>query len=64
MEYHVAEYNQFKLGINEYLKRYLMGHYNPRGNLFCAFAMKDKFVKMLEPKPFPYREDVIRRVLE
>ncbi|MFC2076533.1 SGNH/GDSL hydrolase family protein [candidate division KSB1 bacterium] len=64
MEYHMAEFRQFDLDIDDYLKRYYIGHYNPRGNLFCAFAMKNKLVEMLDPKPFPYREDVIKRVLE
>ena len=64
MEAHVAEFNNFKLGIDEYLKRYFIGHYNPRGNLFCAYAIKDKLVQMLNPKPFPYRQDVIDNVLD
>ena len=36
-------------------KRYFIGHYNPLGNHMCAFAIKDKLVEMLEPKPIPYR---------
>ena len=64
MEAHVTEYRQFKLEIDEYLKRYFIGHYNPHGNLFCAFAIKDKLVEILAPKPFPYREDVINKVLD
>ena len=64
MEAHVTEYRQFKLETDEYLKKYFIGHYNPRGNLFCAFAIKDKLVESLAPKPFPYREDVINKVLE
>jgi hypothetical protein len=64
MEAHVAEFAGFKLGIKEYLDRYFIGHYNPRGNLFCAFALKDRLVEFLAPKPFPYRENVIRSVLE
>ena len=30
------------------------GHYTPLGNLFCAFALKDKLVKMLQPSPPAY----------
>jgi len=30
------------------------GHYTPQGNLFCAFALKDKLVQMLQPPPPAY----------
>jgi len=55
MEAHVAEFAQFKTSIEDYLKRYFIGHYNPLGNFFEAFAIKNKFVEMLEPKPMSYR---------
>jgi hypothetical protein len=57
LEAHLADYNQFKTSIENYLERYFGGtiaHYNPRGNFFHAFAIKDKVVEMLEPKPIPY----------
>ena len=41
----------------EYLAQYFIGHYNPRGNHFCAFAVKDPLIRMLDPKPVPYRQD-------
>ncbi len=44
----------FKFGHKEYLERYYIGHYNPRGNVFCASAIRQKLVEMLEPKPLPY----------
>jgi hypothetical protein len=28
--------------------------WNPMGNLFCAFAIKDQLVRMLDPKPPAY----------
>ena len=34
--------------------RYYIGHYNPQGNVFCAFAMRNKLVSMLDPKPAAY----------
>ena len=55
LEAHVNEYNQFKIGIKKYLERYFIGHYNPLGNFFCAFAIKNKLVEMLNPKPEPYQ---------
>ena len=47
---------EFSVPIEEYLKRYYIGHYSPLGNFFTAFAIKDKVVEMLDPKPTPYRE--------
>ena len=52
----LKEFSQLKLGIREYLQRYHMGHYNPRDNFFCAMALKDKLVDVLDPKPLPYRD--------
>ena len=41
----------------EYVNRYYIGgHYNPLGNFFTAFAIKDKVVEMLNPKPIPYQK--------
>ncbi len=57
MDIHVKEYSQFKFSIKDYLKKYFIGHYNPMGNLFCAFALKNKLIEMLEPKPISYREN-------
>ncbi len=55
MEAHLSDFAQFSLPIEEYLKRYYIGHYTPRGNFFSAFAIKDKLVKMLDPKPMAYQ---------
>lgn len=55
MEAHVADYARFKIDLEEYLGQYYIGHYNPRGNFFTAFAIKNKVVEMLDPKPTPYR---------
>lgn len=51
----VADYRHFKMDINAYLKRYYIGHHNPAGNFFTAWAIKDKIVEWLEPKPLPYQ---------
>ncbi len=55
MAAHVADYAKFKINVKEYLKRYYIGHYNPLGNVFTAFAIKDKVIEMLDPKPPAYR---------
>ncbi|MBN1589231.1 MAG: hypothetical protein JW888_06935, partial [Pirellulales bacterium] len=57
MDLHVKDFEQYKISPTQYLKQYFVGHYNPRGNLFTAFAIKDKLVSMMEPKPIPYRND-------
>ena len=55
MEAHKTDYLQHRLEMKDYIDKYYIGHYTPLGNLFCAFAIKDKLVDMLNPKPFPYR---------
>jgi hypothetical protein len=54
MEAHLVDYARFKMGVEDYLGRYYIGHYNPLGNSFQAFAIKDQLVEMLQPKPVPY----------
>lgn len=56
MEAHRADYANYKTGVDDYLKRFYVGHYGPLGNFFCTFAIKDELVNLLEPKPLPYKE--------
>ena len=51
---HIDEFKQFKITIDDYLKRYFIGHYNPLGNFFCTHAIRDKLIDILSPKPIPY----------
>ncbi len=51
---HAVEFDGFKPDVDAYVKRYYIGHYNPLGNFFCAFAIKDQLVKMLDPPPPAY----------
>ena len=51
---HFDEYKSFKLDINSYIQQYYIGHYNPRGNFFSAFAIRREIVNWLNPKPKPY----------
>ncbi len=55
MEAHMADFAFYKGDIKDYLAKFWVGHYNPRGNQFCGFAILPKLVAMLEPKPVPYR---------
>jgi len=54
MEAHEKDFAQFKGSVDEYIERYYIGHYNPLGNQFTAFAIKDELVRMMEPKPPAY----------
>lgn len=55
MQAHADDAAQHKGTAEEALSRYFIGHYNPLGNHFCAFAMKDALVKLLDPKPPAYK---------
>ena len=52
---HVEDFKSFRLSVDDYLKRYLIGHYSPAGNHFFAFAIKNAVVDWLGPKPITYR---------
>ena len=61
LEAHVNDLG--KTDLETYLARHFVvaykpgknaGHYTPLGNLFCAFALKDKLVQMLQPPPPAY----------
>jgi hypothetical protein len=52
---HAQDAARYKGSTDECLARYFIGHYNPLGNVFCAFAMKNALVEMLDPKPPAYR---------
>jgi hypothetical protein len=56
---HQREYEQAGGSYHEYLSRYMVGedgHYNPRGNHFFAYAIKDTLAGLLDPKPLPYQD--------
>lgn len=53
-EVHVKDYQDFNLSVDDYFKRYFIGHYNPMGNHFFAYKIKSPIVEMLDPKPIIY----------
>ena len=59
LQAHAADAAQFKGTPEEALARYFVGrtvgHYNPLGNHFCAFALKDALVRLLDPRPPAYQ---------
>lgn len=52
---HVEDYKSFAVPFDDYIGRYLAGHYNPAGNHFFAHALRSTLVDWLEPKPVTYR---------
>jgi hypothetical protein len=56
-EVHLNDYGQFNLSVDDYMKRYFIGHYKPCGNHFFAYSIKDKIVDLLDPKPATYQMD-------
>jgi hypothetical protein len=51
---HVEDFKNFNLSVNDYFKRYFIGHYNPAGNHFFAYSIKARIIEWLEPKPITY----------
>jgi hypothetical protein len=60
---HVEDFKSFNLSINDYFKRYFIGHYSPAGNHFFAYSIKDRIVEWLDPKPITY-EGRLRKMTE
>ncbi len=54
---HLNEFKQFSINLEDYLKKYYIGHYNPLGNMFCAQAIQGNLAEMLDPEPIPYNSD-------
>jgi hypothetical protein len=52
---HLSDYRRSQLPYRDYLKQFFIGHYNPRGNHFFAYAIKGKVVAWLDPRPITYR---------
>ena len=56
---HQREYGPASGPYHEYISRYTVGgggHYTPSGNHFFAYALKDRLLGLLDPKPLPYRD--------
>ena len=54
-EVFAADYHRYKVDVAQYLAPFYNGHHTPRGNFFTAWALKDRVVQWLNPKPPPYR---------
>ena len=53
---HVEDFGCYSGNTDDYAKRYYIGHYNPGGNHFFAFAIKDQLVDWLAPPPPTYQD--------
>ena len=60
-EVQLRDFQKYNLPYEDYLKQYFIGHYNPRGNHFFAYSIKDKVVQWLDPKPITYRKATRQR---
>ncbi|MBI1323795.1 hypothetical protein GC170_11520 [bacterium] len=54
---HVEEFAQFRIDAKAYVERYYIGHYNPKGQHFFAFAIKNEIVQWLSPRPPTYADE-------
>lgn len=55
-EVQLRDFQRYRLSWGDYLKQYFIGHYNPRGNHFFAYSLKDTVVQWLDPKPITYQQ--------
>jgi hypothetical protein len=55
-EVHIRDFERYSVPFDEYKKQYFIGHYNPRGNHFFAYSIKNTVVEWLDPKPVTYQK--------
>jgi hypothetical protein len=55
-EVHLQDLKEYNLSYDDYMKVYFIGHYNPRGNHFFAYSIKDTVRQWLSPAPITYRK--------
>lgn len=51
LDHHARDWRQFNLSPGEYMRRYCIPHYNPLGNHFTAYSIKDAVAAWLDPGP-------------
>ncbi len=55
-EVHLRDFEMYSVPFDDYKRLYFIGHYNPRGNHFFAYSIKDTVVEWLDPKPITYQK--------
>ncbi len=53
---HVEDFKSFNISVDDYFKRYFIGHYSPVGNHFFAYSIKDRIIEWLDPKAITYQD--------
>ena len=53
-----TEYDHAQVDLDDFVKRYYIGHHTPSGNNYTAWTVMDPLVDLLDPKPVPYRPDI------
>ena len=51
LQAHALDRRQFRTSTTNYVRRFFVGHYNPLGNHFCAFATVKSLAGLLDPPP-------------
>ena len=51
---HLDDFAAYRCTTRKYNQRLFVGHYNPHGNHFFAYAIKDDLAAWLDPKPPAY----------
>jgi hypothetical protein len=53
---HIADFKCFNLSVNDYWKRYFIGHYNSTGNHLFATSIAPKVIDWINPRPITYQK--------
>ena len=52
------EFKQSKVDLDDFVKRYYIGHHTPFGNAYTGWTVMEVLVDLLDPKPLPYQSGV------
>ena len=55
MDILIKDFANYSIDFDDYQKLHYIGHVSPMGNHFIAFAIRNKLVEMMDPKPIPYQ---------
>ena len=52
------EFKHSTVDLDDFVKRYYIGHHTPFGNAYTAWTVMEVLVDLLDPKPLPYQSGV------
>jgi hypothetical protein len=55
-EAHIQDFGKYRISWDAYMNQFFLPHYNPIGNHFFAYSIKDKVIDWLDPKPITYQD--------